>query len=287
MTRHLITGSTGQDGILLTRLLLEQGHQVVAAQVDVTDTAAFADLVAQERPDVVHNLAGRSSVSQSWREPEQSDLVNRQAVIGMLEVVSSHPDLTFIQASSAEIFGAATTPRVSETTPLDPQSPYAGAKAAAHRAVQQARSEGIRASNLVLFGHTSELQPTRFALAAMCAKAAEVATGAREGLDVQDPDVRRDWGSARDHVRAFALAAQGEPDDYVIGTGVLTRLGDVIGWALEAAGVPGAPITVTGSDRPVDHDGLAADFSLARAKLGWEPRIPLREEIERMVRARL
>lgn len=303
MSTHLVTGAMGQDGRLLARALIDQGHRVVGTTLssearpdllpdgalveilDITDPAAFARVLDTHRPAVVHNLAGQSSVSQSWQDPELSHRVNHHAVISMLEVLSTRPEVTFVQASSSEIFGAGTGAPASEQTPLDPQSPYAEAKAAAHAAVQEARSGGARATNLILFGHTSDLQPVRFALPGICAAAAAVARGDRDAVTVQNPLIRRDWGSARDHVRAFALAADHAPDDYVIGTGQLTALSDVIEWALDAAGVPGAPVTVTGTDRVTDHDGLVADRTLAHEQLGWEPRIPLREEVTRMVRS--
>ncbi len=313
MSTHLITGVEGQDGVLLARHLLTLGHRVIGTshnpehspegraetpvgaplppavevhRLDITDQAAFLALLDRHRPDAVHNLAGQSSVSQSWHDPELSRQVNEHAVVGLLEVMTAHPATRFIQASSAEIFGDAPGPAADESTPMAPNSPYAEAKAAAHRAVQTARESGLLTSNMVLFGHTSELQSTRFALAGMCLQAAEVGRGDRTQVQVQDPAVRRDWGSARDHVRAFALAAEAEPGDFVIGTGSLTRLGDVIAWALQAAGVPEAPVRVLGSDRPRDHDGLVADSTRARSTLSWSPEVALRSEIERMVRAR-
>lgn len=307
MSTHLITGVTGQDGTLLAQLLLGLGHRVVGTcleapapgstpahlileHLDVTDTAGFSRILRKHRPAVVHNLAGQSSVGRSWRDPQRTRQVNQDAVIAMLEVVGEHPSVHFIQASSAEIFGPVTAPTATESTPLNPQSPYAEAKAVAHLAVRQAREQGLRASNLVLFGHTSTLQPTHFALPSICAGAAGLARGERASLAVQNPGVRRDWGAASDHMRAFALAADHPGGDFVIGTGVLTRLSEVIGWALAAAGVPDAPVEVTGSDRPDgsgDLGGFAADHSLATAQLGWRAEIALADEIARMVRERL
>lgn len=302
MSTHLVTGAMGQDGRLLARLLLDLGHRVVGTTLnpvarpgllpegtvvealDITDRAAFARVLDSHRPDVVHNLAGQSSVGLSWQDPEESHRVNHEAVLRMLDVLSNRPEITFVQASSSEIFGAGTGPTASEQTTLDPRSPYAEAKAAAHLAIQVARADGARATNLVLFGHTSELQPVRFAIPGICRAAAEVARGERDAIEVQNPLIRRDWGSARDHVRAFALACVKEPADYVIGTGQLTALSDIIEWSLKAAGVTGAPVIVTGSDRSTDHDGLRADFTVAREHLGWSPQIALRDEVNRMVR---
>ena len=290
MTTHLITGSEGQDGILLSEHLRGLGDRVIGTdrgELDITDPHAFRAALLEHRPDVVHNLAGQSSVSQSWRAPELSKLLNRRAVETMLDVLGDFPHVHFLQASSAEIHGDGDGQPVTATTPLAPVSPYGEAKAAAHLAVQRAREQGLRASNLVLFGHTSEYQPPHFALPAVCRSAAAIARGEADHLEVQDPSVRRDWGSARDHVRAFALAGQAIPGDYVIGTGTLTRLSDVIDWALQAAGVPDASVTVVGSDRPSDHEGLVADPRVAASVLGWHPEVGLRAAIEHMVRSSL
>jgi GDPmannose 4,6-dehydratase len=306
----LITGVTGQDGILLARLLRDRGDRVVGTSrsavgagvacyldgvdlrpLDVTDVDAFRDLVLDVRPDTVFNLAALSSVSASWDDPETSRAVNQVAVEQMLTVLHGLgvDAPRFVQASSSEIFGPPDGDVLTdEATPLNPVSPYGEAKAAAHRAVERARGTGVSASNLVLFGHTSALQARGFALAGIAHQAAEVALGLREDLALRDPTISRDWGSAHDVARAFAGAADAEPADYVIATGRCHRLAEVAEWALAAADVTGAAVVGSPSaDRPNDHGGRVGVAGRARRAFGWEPRVPLRAEIERMVRIAL
>jgi GDPmannose 4,6-dehydratase len=305
---HLVTGVAGQDGIHLARLLLRQGIRVFGTarlgsaetaamapylrgvelrDLDVRDTDRFATIIDEVRPDVVHNLAAMSSVGASWDEPELAAAVNHTAVVGMLSTLRGS-GVRFIQASSSEIFGPVEVDEVDETAPLNPVSPYAETKAAAHVAVVDARASGdVAASNLVLFGHTSVLHATRFVLRTISRQAAEVARGTRSQVSVQDPSVRRDWGSAPDFVRAIAAAAQAEPDDFVIATGVLHQLGEIVSWAAAAAGIDDAPSAAGSPSRPNDFGGVRGNSAHAAERLGWKPSVALREEVSRMVRVDL
>lgn len=306
MTRtHLITGVAGQDGVLLARLLRSRGDHVVGTVLpgadtglhvylddvdlvehDVRDQDGFAALLASRRPAAVHNLAAMSSVADSWDDPSTTREVNQVAVEQMLAVLADRfPDVAFVQASSTEIFGAAGGPgtSVGATTALDPVSPYGESKAAAHEAVAAARARGLRASNLILFGHTSSVQSDRFVLPGIARQAAEVARGVRERVELQNPQVRRDWGSAPDFVRAFVAATTAAPTDAVIGTGELHSLEDVVAWALAAAGAPVQPAARAGAERARDFDGLVADTAPAAERLGWRAGRTLREEIAWMV----
>ena len=301
---HLVSGAAGQDGILLTRRLLAAGHRVVAcvapgaapsalldgAEVvehDVRDTDAFATLLTRTGADVVHNLAALSSVAACWEDPAASQEINQDAVLGMLDVLRGHDRaVTFVQASSADIVGAGDGPgsTVTEDTPLAPVSPYAEHKAAAHRAVRTARADGHRATNLILFGHTSVLHAPRFVLPRITTQVAQLARAGGDTVWLQAPGVRRDWGAAGDFVRAFALAASATPGDFVIGTGDLLDLREIAGWALARAGVEARVARPEDApERPHDFDGLRADASRAAGVLGWRPAITLRAEIERMV----
>ncbi len=222
MSCHLVTGAGGQDGILLARLLSSAGHRVVATTLsgerdllselpgvevvalDVRDTDAYEKLIWEHRPDVVHHLAALSSVGASWDDPAGTREVNQTAV----EAVLSRLDASgprFVFASSSEVFGQVASGVASPATPLAPVNPYGEAKAAAHRAVVAARGAGVAATNLILFGHTSALHDDRFVLPTIVRQAVEVARGDRDVLELRDPTIARDWGSAHDFVRAFAL----------------------------------------------------------------------------------
>lgn len=326
MTRtHLITGVTGQDGVLLARHLVSLGEQVVGTVtydtdpraaiylpevtievLDIRSTSAFADLVSRHRPDVVHNLAALSSVGASWDAPSLTDEVNHQAVLGMLSVIGES-GIDFIQASSSEIYGpvreAGPGERpvdVDEDTALNPVSPYAEAKAHAHLAVAEARTAGARSTNLVLFGHTSPLHHARFVLPTITRQAAATALGQCDGVSLRDPSVTRDWGSAADFVRAFALAVRAPYGEYVIATGATHCLADVAAWALEAAGVTdpahasgpgsasGVAVRASGeAARPNDFGGVRGDYRRARTNLGWWPQTTLQQTVAQMVYADL
>lgn len=302
---HLVTGVGGQDGTLLARLLLRRGDRVVGTvmpgtdltawpylddvdvrELDIRDADGFARLLTEVQPRSVVNLAARSSVAASWDDPDGTRAVNEEPVRQMLAAIRALTDRpVFVQASSSDIFGdPATDQAVDEQTQLAPVSPYGEAKAAAHELVRGARRDGLEATNLVLFGHTSALQAPRFVLPTVTRMAAEVARGERSSIELSDPSVSRDWGSAHDVVAAMASAIGGTPGDYVIGTGELHSLRDVASWAGAAAGVDGPSVESSGPDRPQDFDGVRADSTRAHTVLGWEPRVGLRREIERMTR---
>jgi GDPmannose 4,6-dehydratase len=307
---HLVTGVAGQDGVLLARLLLRRGERVVGTvrqwrdgqemacyladveivEHDVRDQDGFRDLLEKHRPVAVHNLAAMSSVSASWDAVEATREVNEVAVTGMLATLAELGDRApaFVQASSSEIFGpVASGSIVDETATLHPASPYAEAKAAAHRAVVAARESGLHATNLVMFGHTSPIHAATFVLPRIARSAAEVALGMRDRIELQDPTVRRDWGAATDYVEAFARAVDAPAGDFVLGTGQVHALRDVVEWALVAAGVPGTPLVATGQARPHDFGDVTADASRAAEVLGWRPRTSLRRVVEQMVAADL
>jgi GDPmannose 4,6-dehydratase len=307
---HLVTGVSGQDGVWLSRLLVGSGDQVVGTTrdgsagsrgcylagveleaLDVRDRDAFADLVERVEPDVVHNLAAMTSVGASWEAAEEVSAVDATAVEAMLDVLlatgANAP--AFVHASSSEIFGPADPSEpVDERTAVRPVSPYGEAKARAHAAVQAARDAGLRATNLVLFGHTSALHATRFAIPSLARQAAEVGLGRRERVTLRNPDTRRDWGSAQDFVHAFVAAADADPGDFVIATGELHTLAELGRWALDAAGAPKADVTASGDPgRPHDFDNVRGDAGHAARALGWSPRRTIRAEVEHMVSVEL
>lgn len=310
---HLITGVAGQDGVLLARLLRARGDHVVGiilpdrehpplapyltgvdlVPMDVRDREAFAELVERLQPAAVYNLAAVSSVGDSWADPDLTEAVNHTAVCDMLDVLRAVRERdghapSFIQASSAEIFGQADSVPVDEDTPLAPASPYGAAKAAAHQAVARARDEGTAATNLVMFGHTSPLHDPRFVLRTITRQAAEVASGRRAEVTLRDPSTQRDWGAAADFVRAFAAAADGAPGDYVLATGRLHALTEVTGWALAALDLPAAPPGKSGEPvRPTDFGGVTGSPARAGEVLGWKPEIPLATVIADMARVDL
>ncbi|MGN6782426.1 MAG: GDP-mannose 4,6-dehydratase [Marmoricola sp.] len=297
MSRHLVTGASGQDGRLLVALLASHGHEVIACGIDpvalpagvqwlpldVTDEAAVRRTLGEVRPDVVHHLAAVSSVAASWADPALTDAVNRR---GGLAVLNAARDVgaRFVFASSSEILGAVSGGVADESTPLDPRNPYAEAKAAVHLAVQHARREGAAATNLILFGHTGPLQPSSFVIPSVCRQAVEGRRGRRDAIELHDPMVARDWGAATDVVQAFPAAAAGPAGDYVIATGHLHTLAEIAEWALQSTGVPHVVLRRAGERRRADVAGVVGSPRRAAAQLGWQPRTPLRDVVEQIVR---
>ena len=306
LATHLITGVTGQDGVLLARRLLARGDRVLGtcrsgdagelAQLlegveliahDVRDADGFARILQQHRPESVTNLAALTSVGASWDHPDTAREVNQDAVLAMLAILRGlDAPPRFVQASSSEIFGP--PDRVGaltdEDTALNPQSPYAEAKATAHEAVREAHADGLPTTNLILFGHTGPLQAPTFVIPTIARQAALVGSGAADELVLQDPTICRDWGCADDVALAFEAALEGPTGDYVIATGELHLLADVADWALTAAGSAlKATAAVDAPARPNDFGGRAGTITRAREALHWAPACSLRAEVEHMV----
>lgn len=303
MSLHLVTGVAGQDGILLARHLQAQGHTVIGTArtgdvggracylegieivpLDVRDTDEFARIVTTYRPDAVHNTAAISSVGESWSARGAVESVNAVAVQGMLDVLATMGENVprFVQASSSEIFGPPQQAVITADAGINPASPYGESKARAHRAVQAARNNGLRATNLILFGHSSVLHAPNFVLPTVVRQAAEVALGQRRTIELRDPTIIRDWGAARDYARAFDAAAHSAPGDFVIATGELHQLREVAAWALAALGISAEVGTSTGQPRPADFSGARVDTARAARMIGWRSTTDLRTLIVQM-----
>jgi GDPmannose 4,6-dehydratase len=294
---HLVTGVAGQDGVLLARLLLQEGGRVVgtvrpgtrsAARVaayldgveivehDVRDTDGFRALVETHAPNEVYNLAAVSSVGRSWSEPAQAEAVNGSAAGGLLNVLRDFPSVRFLQAASVEETGAAAG------------SPYAHGKIIAHAATTAAREQGRFASAAVLHMHESPLRGGEFVSRKITRAAAAIADGVQDELCLGNLDVRRDWGAAADHVRAMRrMLLMDEPSDLEIGTGRSSSIRNLVETAFRAAGIDD-PWPLVRHDpqllRPADTDELVCDPARAARALGWQPRHTFEETIAEMVR---
>lgn len=305
MPTTLVTGVAGQDGVLLARHLLAAGHRVVGtrrpgppaatevyldgvevAAVDVRDTVGLLGLVADAGVGRVIHLAAASSVAESWRDPELTHEVNAASVerlIDGLERLDAPPHL--VLASSAEVLGGASGRADGEHAPV---TPYGESKSVAHAATVAARERGLVASVAVLFNHESVLRPQRFVTRKITRAAVEIAAGRQDRLVLGPVEVERDWGDARDHVRALAALADLESGaDVTVATGRLSSLRDVVEAAFAAVGVsdPWPLVDVDDSlARPADTKGVPGDPAAAHELLGWSPTITLEQMIAEMVR---
>ncbi len=303
----LITGVAGQDGVLLARHLRSTGHRVVGTlqpdvvaplrpylegvlveEHDLRDSAGFERLLETYAPDEVYNLAGFTSVGASWDNRDLVTQVNAIAVESMLRTLVRRGGVKFFQASSSEVFGPDAVNPQDETTPHDPQNPYAESKSRAHEATVRAREEeGLFASVGVLYNHESPLRPVQFVTRKITRAAAEIGDGLRDTVTLGNLDVSRDWGAACDYVVAMQAALQRSmPSDYVIATGELHTLSDLLEVAFSVVGIDD-PWPHVEQDpallRKADAPGLRGDPSKARAALGWSPTTTFEELVQGMV----
>jgi GDPmannose 4,6-dehydratase len=311
----LITGIVGQDGAYLSKLLRDKGYRVVGmvqpgsamrddlapylhdvelVAGDMCDAASLEAVVTGCQPDEIYNLAGISSVALSWRQPELTADVNGTGVLRLLHILTKQADRTgrsprLLQASSSEMFGAATTTPQDENTPLRPLSPYAVSKALAHEAVATYRAgHGLFACATILFNHESPLRPTAFVTRKISSTVAAVSRGLADELVLGNLEARRDWGRAPDYVQAMWLALQAEdPRDYVVATGETHSLREWVETAFRIVGINDWEPLVRSDPsllRPTEPGALVGDATLAHSLLGWCPTATFQELVTWMVR---
>ena len=313
MRTALITGVVGQDGAYLSRHLLGLGYRVIGTAppiplpagfvdaylpavelhlVDLRDGTGMQELLAAERPDEIYNLASVSSVAQSWSRPIEVAEVNGLGFLRLLESVLSLRTTGYepriCQASSAEIFGTPDYLPQDELHPIRPSNPYAVAKAFAHfSAVNHRIAYDAFVSTVILFNHESPLRPSTFVTRKITSGVAEIAAGHRSALELGRLDIRRDWGSAGDYVRAMHLAlAHGEPDDFCIASGESHELSELVEMAFSAAGIADAGQHIRINPeylRPTDTPETRGDYAKARERLGWEPTQSMGDVVTEMV----
>jgi len=314
--RALLTGITGQDGAYLAQFLLGKGYEVhgvirrsshrgvedhrlrwlgIADKVhlldgDLGDLSSLLRITQDVQPSEIYNLAAQSYVASSWRQPILTANVTGVGVANMLEAMRiAAPAARFYQASSSEMYGLIQEPMQSEKTPFYPRSPYAVAKLYGHWiTVNYRESFGLHASSGILFNHESPLRGIEFVTRKVSNSVARIKLGKATELRLGNIDAKRDWGHARDYVRAMWLMLQQEtPNDYVVATGVTTTVRDMCRIAFGHAGLDMNKHVVIDPAfyRPAEVDVLLGDSSKARATLGWEPEIGLEELIREMVDA--
>jgi GDPmannose 4,6-dehydratase len=313
MRTALIFGVSGQDGAYLSRFLLEKGYAVHGASRDaarqpftrlqalgirdrVVMHTASRNLIDDVRPDEIYNLAGLSSVALSFKEPESARASIVDAQRGLLEVLRSYPNTRLYHSASSECFGD--IPRGSaadERTAFAPLSPYAAAKAEAHRATVEARDAyGLYAVSGIVFNHESPLRGDAFVTKKIVAAAAAVAEGQLTSkLAVGDLTASRDWGYAPEYVEAMWMMLQQErPSDFVIATGESHTVDEFAAAAFAEFDLDHRDHIVVDRAffRPTDIHYSRGNPARAREQLGWQPRtkfadlVRLLAEAERVAR---
>ena len=314
----LVTGVTGQDGAYLSQHLLAKGYEVIglmrrSASSDVigerlrwlgvldhvqlvdgnlTDLSSLIRILQTHKPDEVYNLAAQSFVAASWQQPLLTGSVTALGAGNVLEAVRiARPEARFYQASSSEMFGLIQEPIQSERTPFYPRSPYGVAKLYAHwMTVNYRESFGLHASSGILFNHESPLRGIEFVTRKVTDAVARIKLGLATELMLGNLEAKRDWGHARDYVRAMHLMLQqDQADDYVIATGVTTSIRVLCQTAFAHVGLNYEDHVRLDPRfmRPAEVDVLLGDAGKARQQLGWTPEVSLDEMVAEMVDADL
>lgn len=313
----LIWGITGQDGAYLSQLLLTKGYEVHGVKRrsssvatprldrffervtlhygDVLDAGNVLRLLSDVKPDEVYNLAAQSHVGVSFRVPGYSFQVASLGALNILEGIRTVcPNARYYQASSSEMYGNSPPPQ-SEQTPFQPVSPYAIGKLAAYWTTRMYRDAyGIFAANGILFNHESPLRGENFVTRKITQGLARILLAKQNTLRLGNLDAKRDWGNAKDYVRAMWMMLQEpEPDDFVVATGVQHTVHELL---VEAAWYFGFTDDLACSlrdstswlihdpnqIRPSEVDSLCGDATKARTILGWQPEYSFSQTIREM-----
>jgi GDPmannose 4,6-dehydratase len=332
----LLTGITGQDGAYLAELLLSKGYRVHGVKRrassfntdridhlyqdphdqnvrlklhygDLTDSTNLIRIVQEVQPDEIYNLAAQSHVAVSFETPEytaNADAVGTLRVLEAIRILRLEGKTRFYQASTSEMYGKVQEVPQRETTPFYPRSPYGAAKVYAYWiTVNYREAYGLYACNGILFNHESPMRGETFVSRKITRALTRIRVGLQETLHLGNLDSRRDWGHARDYVRAqWLMLQQSEPEDFVIATGKQYSVRDFVqaagalldmriewhGEGPEEVGIDAATgRTLVRVDpryfRPTEVETLLGDPTKARQKLGWTPEVSFSELVAEMV----
>jgi GDPmannose 4,6-dehydratase len=330
----LITGITGQDGSYLAEFLLDKGYTVHGIKRrasnfnttridhifqdphienarfklhygDLSDSSNLIRIIQETQPDELYNLGAQSHVAVSFESPEYTADVDGMGTLRMLEairILGLEKKTRFYQASTSELYGLVQETPQSETTPFYPRSPYAVAKLYAYWiCVNYREAYGIYACNGILFNHESPRRGETFVTRKITRGLANINQGLEDCLYMGNIDALRDWGHAKDYVRAqWMMLQQDQPEDFVIATGVQYSVRQFIEWTAVELGMAlhwkGSGIDEVGywDDKPIvridpryfrptEVESLIGDPSKAKHQLGWVPEITAREMCKEMV----
>ncbi len=345
MKKALITGITGQDGAYLAELLLSRGYEVHGIKRrsslfntdridhlyqdphekdvrlhlhygDLTDSLNLTRIIKEVGPDEIYNLGAMSHVRVSFDNPEYAANVDGLGTLRILEAVrllGMEKTTRIYQASTSELYGLVQETPQSETTPFYPRSPYAVAKMYGYWiTVNYREAYGMYACNGILFNHESPLRGETFVTRKITRSAAQVSLGLKDCLYLGNLDSKRDWGHAKDYVEAmYLMLQQDEPEDFVIATGITTKVRDFVSKAFNIVGIElefeGEGVNEVGKVkkssvksvkdgqvivkidpryfRPTEVDLLLGDNKKAQVKLGWKPKYDLDALVEDMMRS--
>jgi len=319
--RALITGITGQDGSYLAELLLEKDYEVhgiirrtstfntdridhiyedphnEAPKLrlhygDLTDGTTLRRILEEVKPVEIYNLGAQSHVRVSFDSPEYTVDTVAMGNLRLLEALRDYQQRTgiqvkFYQAGSSEMFGKVMEVPQTENTPFYPRSPYSCAKVYAHwQTINYRESYGLFACNGILFNHESPRRGETFVTRKITRAIARIIAGKQKKLFLGNLDSKRDWGYAKDYVKAmWLMLQQEEPDDYVIATGETYSIKKFLDLAFEYVNLKWEDYVEFDPRylRPTEVDLLIGDPAKAKAKLGWEPSVTFEQLVYLMV----
>ena len=322
MTRRaLITGITGQDGSYLAELLLEKDYEVhgiirrsssfntdridhiykdphqTGAKLflyygDLTDAQNLTNVVLDVQPDEIYNLGAQSHVRVSFDAPVYTLQATGAGALNVLDAarqLNKHHPVKVYQASSSEMYGNAAEIPQTEKTPFHPQSPYACAKVYAfHQTVNYRHAYDLFATNGILFNHESPRRGETFVTRKITRAATRIKLGLQDKLYLGNLDAKRDWGFAGDYVEAMWLMLQhDEPDDFVVATGETHSIRQFLDLSFSHLDLDWQDYVEIDPRyfRPTEVGLLLGDFSKAKEKLGWEPKVTFEQLAQMMVDA--
>ncbi len=345
----LITGVTGQDGAYLSEYLLKKGYKVhgikrrsslfnteridhlyqdphvedpnfILHYGDLTDSTNLIRIIQEVQPDEIYNLGAQSHVQVSFETPEytaNSDALGTLRLLEAIRLLGLTEKTRFYQASTSELYGLVKEVPQTEKTQFYPRSPYGVAKLYAYWiTVNYREAYNMFACNGILFNHESPIRGETFVTRKITRAISRIALGLQDIIYLGNLSAKRDWGHAKDYVKAmYLMLQQNEPEDFVIATGVTTEIRDMLKIAFLQVGIE---ITFTGKGekergiiekcnnpkyqletgkivvevdkryyRPTEVDLLIGDSTKAREKLGWIPEYDLQTLIKEMVESDL
>ena len=328
MKRALITGVNGQDGSYLAELLLEKGYKVYGLMrrkssvdygnvehikdkiefiyADMADVVSLTNAMRISQADEVYNLAAQSFVGTSWEQPVATAEIDGIGALNMLEAIRMiKPTAKFYQASTSEMYGLVQAIPQNEDTPFYPRSPYGVAKLYGHWITKNYReSYDMYACSGILFNHESERRGKEFVTRKITDAVARIKLGVQDVLELGNLDAKRDWGHAKDYVKAmWLMLQQDEADDYVIATNETRTVREFVERTFKYVNIDivweGSEVNEIGKDkatgktlvkinpdffRPAEVEILIGDPSKGERKLGWKREISFDELVERMIK---
>lgn len=317
--KALITGITGQDGSYLAELLLEKGYEVHGivrrsstfntsridhvyrdphdpnARLflhygDLTDGQSITNLVLDHQPDEIYNLGAQSHVRVSFDSPAYTLQATGVGALNVLEAarqLNKTKTTKVYQASSSEMFGDVLETPQTESTPFQPQSPYACAKVYAfHQTVNYRNAYDLFACNGILFNHESPRRGETFVTRKITRAATRIKVGLQDKLYLGNLDAKRDWGYAKDYVEGmWRMLQQPEPDDFVLATGETHTIRQFLDYSFGHLDIDWSKHVEIDPRylRPTEVNLLLGDASKARDVLGWEPQTSCQELARLMI----